>query len=120
MPSTHDYAEDKRNEKIQIYLNGKFYPRAKANVSVMDSGFLLGDGVWEGIRLYKKTLIHLKDHLNRLYQGAESIDLIIPLSKEALKIEILKTIQKNNMSTNVHIRLIVSRGIKKHLIKIPK
>ena len=72
------------------------------------------------IRLYKKTLIHLKDHLNRLYQGAESIDLKIPLSKEALKIEILKTIQKNSMSTNVHIRLIVSRGIKKTPYQNPK
>ena len=51
----------------------------------MDSGFLLGDGVWEGIRLYKKTLIHLEDHLNRLYQGAESIDMKIPLSKDAFK-----------------------------------
>ena len=101
-------------------MNGKFYHRSKAKVSVLDSGFLLGDGVWEGIRLYKKTLIHLKDHLNRLYQGAESIDLIIPLSKEALKIEILKTIQKNNMSTNVHIRLIVSRGIKKTPYQNPK
>ena len=113
MPSTHDYVNDKRNENIQIYLNGKFYPRSKANVSVLDSGFLLGDGVWEGIRLYKKTLIHLKDHLDRLYQGAESIDMKIPFSKDALKIEILKTIQKNSMTTNVHIRLIVSRGIKK-------
>ena len=113
MSSTHDYLNDKRNENIQIYLNGKFYPRSKANVSVLDSGFLLGDGVWEGIRLYKKTLIHLGDHLNRLYQGAESIDMKIPLSKDSLKIEILKTIQKNSMTTNVHIRLIVSRGIKK-------
>ena len=85
MPSTHDYVDDKRNKNIQIYLNGKFYPRAKANVSVMDSGFLLGDGVWEGIRLYKKTLIHLGDHLNRLYQGAESINMKIRLSKETLK-----------------------------------
>ena len=113
MPSTHDYANDPRNENIHIYLNGKFYPKAKASVSVMDSGFLLGDGVWEGIRLYKNTLIHLEDHLNRLYQGAESIDLKMPFSKDALKIEILKTIQKNSMDTDVHIRLIVSRGIKK-------
>ena len=120
MPSTHDYPNDKRNENIQIYLNGKFYHRSKAKVSVLDSGFLLGDGVWEGIRLYKKTLIHLKDHLNRLYQGAESIDMKIPLSKESLKIEILKTIQKNSMDTDVHIRLIVSRGIKKTPYQNPK
>ena len=120
MPSTHDYADDKRNKNIQIYLNGKFYPRSEANISVMDSGFLLGDGVWEGIRLYKNTLIHLEDHLNRLYQGAKSIQMKIPLSKEALKIEILKTIQKNSMGTDVHIRLIVSRGIKKTPYQNPK
>ena len=120
MPSTHDYLYDKRNENIQIYLNGKFYHRSKANVSVLDSGFLLGDGIWEGIRLYKKTFIHLEDHLNRLYQGAESISLKIPFSKDALKIEILKTIKKNSMTTNVHIRLIISRGIKKTPYQNPK
>ena len=120
MPSTHDYVNDKRNENIHVYINGKFYHRSKANVSVLDSGFLLGDGVWEGIRLYKKTLIHLKDHLDRLYHGAGSIDMKIPFSKDALKIEILKTIQKNSMTTNVHIRLIVSRGIKKTPYQNPK
>ena len=120
MPSTHDYANDKRNKNIQIYLNGKFYPRSEANISVMDSGFLLGDGVWEGIRLYKKTLIHLEDHLNRLYQGADSIDINMPFTKDELKIEILKTIQKNSMSTDVHIRLIVSRGLKTTPYQNPK
>ena len=120
MPSTHDYADDKRNKNIQIYLNGKFYPRSEANISVMDSGFLLGDGVWEGIRLYKKTLIHLEDHLNRLYQGADSIDINMPFTKDELKIEILKTIQKNSMSTDVHIRLIVSRGLKTTPYQNPK
>ena len=64
MPSTHDYLNDKRNENIQVYVNGEFYHRTTANISVMDSGFLLGDGVWEGIRLYKKTLIHIDDHFN--------------------------------------------------------
>ena len=120
MPSTHDYANDKRNEHIQIYLNGKFFPRSGASISVMDSGFLLGDGVWEGIRLYKRTLIHLEDHLNRLYKGADSIDIKIPFTKDALKIEILKTIQKNRMSTDVHIRLIVSRGLKTTPYQNPK
>ena len=107
MPSTHDYTNDKRNEHIQTYLNGKFFPRSGAKISVIDSGFLLGDGVWEGIRLYKRTLIHLEDHLNRLYRVADSIDIRIPFVKIALKIEILKTLQKNRMSTDVHIRLIV-------------
>lgn len=113
MSSTHDYIMDKRNNNIQVYINGKFYHRSKANVSVMDSGFLLGDGVWEGIRLHKNVLVHLNDHLIRLYNGAESIAMTIPISKEEMKSEIMKTIKINDMETDVHIRLIVSRGIKK-------
>ena len=113
MPSTHDYIDDIRNKDIQIYLNGKFHHRSEASVSVMDSGFLLGDGVWEGIRLYKRALVHIDDHLDRLYNGAKNISIDIPMSKESLKLEILKTIEKNKMNTNVHIRLIVSRGVKK-------
>ena len=113
MPSTHDYIMDKRNKEIQIYINGEFHHRSEANVSVMDSGFLLGDGVWEGIRLHKNVLIHLGDHLIRLYTGAKSIAMDIPLSKQEIKSAIMKTTQINNMETDVHIRLIVSRGIKK-------
>ncbi len=120
MPSTHDYIDDIRNKDIQIYLNGKFHHRSEASVSVMDSGFLLGDGVWEGIRLYKRALVHIDDHLDRLYNGAKNISIDIPMSKESLKLEILKTIEKNNMNTNVHIRLIVSRGIKKTPYQNPK
>ena len=113
MSSTHDYIMDKRNNNIQVYINGKFYHRSKANVSVMDSGFLLGDGVWEGIRLHKNILVHLNDHLIRLYNGAKSIAMTIPISKEKMKSEIMKTVKINDMETDVHIRLIVSRGIKK-------
>ena len=113
MSSTHDYIMDKRNNNIQVYINGKFYHRSKANVSVMDSGFLLGDGVWEGIRLHKNVFVHLNDHLTRLYNGAKSIAMTIPISKEKMKSEIMKTVKINEMETDVHIRLIVSRGIKK-------
>ena len=120
MPSTHDYIDDKRNNNIQVYINGKFYHRSKANISVMDSGFLLGDGVWEGIRLYNNALIHLEDHLSRLYHGAKSISMDIPLSKKKVRLAILETIKKNNMETDVHIRLIVSRGIKKTPYQNPK
>ena len=120
MPSTHDYIDDKRNNSIQVYINGKFYHRSKANISVMDSGFLLGDGVWEGIRLYNNVLIHLEDHLSRLYHGAKSISMDIPLSKKKVRLAILETIKKNNMETDVHIRLIVSRGIKKTPYQNPK
>ena len=120
MPSTHDYIDDKRNNNVQVYINGEFYHRSKANISVMDSGFLLGDGVWEGIRLYNNALIHLEDHLSRLYNGAKSISMDIPLSKKEVRLAILETIKKNNMKTDVHIRLIVSRGIKKTPYQNPK
>ena len=120
MPSTHDYIDDKRNNNVQVYINGKFYHRSKANISVMDSGFLLGDGVWEGIRLYNNALIHIEDHLSRLYHGAKSISMDIPLSKKKVRLAILETIKKNNMETDVHIRLIVSRGIKKTPYQNPK
>ena len=120
MPSTHDYIDDKRNNNVQVYINGKFYHRSKAYISVMDSGFLLGDGVWEGIRLYNNALIHLEDHLSRLYHGAKNISMDIPLSKKEVRLAILETIKKNNMETDVHIRLIVSRGIKKTPYQNPK
>jgi len=113
MASTHDYNNDPRNQDILIYINGEYFKRSDAKVSVMDSGFLLGDGVWEGIRLHKKCLVHLEEHLNRLYSGAEALDMDIGLSKMELKSALKMTIQKNKMDTDVHIRLIVSRGIKK-------
>ena len=77
MASTHDYDIDKRNNDIQIYINGEFFHRSEAKISVMDSGYLLGDGVWEGIRLHKRTLIHLDDHLDRLFSGAKSIAMVV-------------------------------------------
>ena len=71
MPTTHDYYEDSRNDDIKIYINGDFFHRKEAKVPVMDSGFLLGDGVWEGIRLHKGRFLHLSAHLNRLFEGAD-------------------------------------------------
>ena len=75
MASTHDYESDQRNEDIQIYINGEFYHRRDAKISVFDSGFLLGDGVWEGIRLHKGYLVHLGEHLTRLFTGAKAIGM---------------------------------------------
>ena len=112
MTSSHDYIKDKRNQKIKIFINGKFYLRKNAKISVFDSGFLLGDGCWSGIRLHNGKLLFLKEHLNRLYDDAKELSLIIPMSKKKLQNNIQKTIEKNNMTTNVHIRLIISRGLK--------
>ena len=120
MASTHDYESDSRNENIQIYIDGQFFPRADAKVSVMDSGYLLGDGVWEGIRLYNNHLIHLEKHLERLYEGAETIQMDIGISKSEMKSALEKTLKKNEMISDVHIRLIVSRGIKSTPYQHPK
>ena len=112
MPSSHEYKKDNRNRNIKIYINGKFYQRNNAKISVFDSGFLLGDGVWTGIRLHNKTLLFLKEHLIRLYDDAKAISLKIPINKKKLGDEIYKTIKKNKMKSDVHIRLVISRGVK--------
>ena len=90
------------------------------SISVMDSGYLLGDGVWEGIRLHKRTLIHLDDHLDRLFSGANSIAMDIGISQHEMAEALQKTININDMDSDVHIRLIVSRGIKKTPYQHPK
>ena len=82
MPSSHDYKKDKRNEKIKIYINGRYYLRNKAKISVFDSSVLLGDGVWSGIRLHNDKLLYLKEHLNRLFDDSAAISLKIPFSKK--------------------------------------
>ena len=120
MPTTHDYYDDPRNVDIKIYIDGDFFHRNEAKVSVLDSGFLLGDGVWEGIRLHNSKLLHLEKHLNRLFAGAKALDLDIHLSKDEIKNALMKTIELNNMNSDVHIRLIVSRGLKKTPYQHPK
>ena len=120
MASTHEYKIDSRNEDIMIYINGQFFHRSEAKVSVMDSGYLLGDGVWEGIRLYKGSLIHLDKHLNRLFSGAKAIAMDIDQTKQQIELAIRSTLEKNRMESDVHIRLIISRGIKSTPYQDPK
>ena len=120
MPTTHDYYEDPRNKDIQIYINGKFFHRSEATVSVLDSGFLLGDGVWEGIRLHEGKLLHFDAHMDRLFNGAELISLAINFNRNQLQQAIQKTLDKNQMESDVHIRLIISRGLKKTPYQHPK
>ena len=103
MGSTHDYEIDPRNENIMIYIDGQFFHRSDAKVSVMDSGYLLGDGVWEGIRLYNGTLMHIDKHLDRLYNGAKAIEMDIQLSKNQMQSAIRSTLEKNAMLSDVHI-----------------
>jgi len=110
--SSHSYISNQKNEDIFININGKLLHRSEAKISVFDSGFLLGDGVWEGIRLHQSSLVFIEDHLDRLYASAKGISLDIPYTKHDIIDEINKVLDKNNMDENIHIRLVVSRGDK--------
>lgn len=109
---THQYQQDPRNDTILININGELFPRSEAKISVFDSGFILGDGVWEGIRLHHGKLAFIEQHMRRLYDGAKALDLDIGLSKAQLVQRIMDTCSANNMQDGVHIRLMVTRGIK--------
>ena len=110
--SSHSYIPDQKNEDIFININGKLFHRSDAKISVFDSGFLLGDGVWEGIRLHKSKLVFIEEHIDRLFTSAKGISLDIPLSRENIIDELNKALKKNNMNDDIHIRLIISRGDK--------
>lgn len=110
--SAQSYAPDARNDSVEVYVNGSFFARDKAMVPVFDSGFVLGDGVWEGMRLVKGQLVAIDDHMARLYEGANAIQLDIGMQPDALVGEIWKTLHHNNMHDGVHIRLMISRGLK--------
>ena len=110
--SSHSFIHDPKNENIFININGDLYPRSEAKISVFDSGFLLGDGVWEGIRLHQSKLMFIDEHLDRLFESAAGISLNIPYSKKNIIDEINKVLSKNSMTDHVHIRLVISRGDK--------
>ena len=109
---THEYIQDPRNDNVLIYINGEMLPRPEAKVSVFDSGFLLGDGVWEGIRLHNGQLVFCEEHIDRLYIGAAAIGMDIGMSKNDLVAKIHETLAVNDMHSDIHLRLIVSRGLK--------
>jgi branched-chain amino acid aminotransferase len=111
---THDYAPDPRNEAILINVNGTLVPRAQASVSVFDSGFMLGDGVWEGLRVHRGQIAFLDAHLDRLYEGAKAIAMDIGLTRAEMIARLDDTIDGNGMrdQEGVHIRLMVTRGIR--------
>ncbi len=110
--TSHDAVHDPRNEHLQIWLNGRLVPKAEALVSVYDSGFMLGDGVWEGLRLYNGRFAFLGEHLDRLYAAARAIDLDIGLPREALADALEQTRLANGMENDAHARLMITRGVK--------
>ena len=111
--STHSAVVDPRNENVKIYINGDFHSRENAQISVFDSGFLVGDGIWEGLRLHNGKIAFLDKHLDRLFAGASAIHLDIGLNKEELINALLETVEINEMTDDVHIRVMITRGNKK-------
>ncbi len=110
--SSHSYISNSRNKNIFISVNGELFHRSEAKISVFDSGFLLGDGVWEGMRLHQSKLVFIEEHLDRLFSSAKGISLNIPFSKQYIVDEIYKVLDKNKMDDDIHIRLVISRGNK--------
>ena len=102
----------KLNENIIIYVDGELISKIDASVSVYDSGFMMGDGIWEGIRLVNQKWLFLDDHIDRLFEGAKAIDLDIGLTKAEIKQELFKTQKANKMTDKAHARLMVTRGVK--------
>ncbi len=109
---SHAYIPDPRNETVLFNVNGTLLPRDKAVVNVFDSGFMLGDGVWEGLRVHQGKIAFLKDHLDRLWEGAAALDLDIGLSQSQLQNRLYDTLAANKMDEDVHIRLMVTRGLR--------
>ena len=103
---------DERNSNIQIYINGSFYLRDDAKISVFDSGFLLGDGIWEGIRLVKNEWLFIDEHIDRLFEGCLAVDITLDLSRDEIKEAILETQKINNMTDSAHARVMITRGDK--------
>ena len=110
--TTHQAEDDARNEQIQIWLNGRLVPKAQAMVSVYDSGFMLGDGVWEGIRLYNGRWTFLDEHIDRLFEAAKAIALDIGMDRAGVIQAVMDTQAANSMKTDAHARLMVTRGVK--------
>jgi branched-chain amino acid aminotransferase len=118
--SVHDFHDDPRNRDILIYVNGAMKKRDEAVVSVFDSGFVLGDGVWEGLRVAEGHPAFLDQHLDRLYEGAKAIALDIGLDRDALTRAIYATLDANGMKDGVHVRLMVTRGVKRTPYQDPR
>jgi len=116
----HDFKKDDRNKEILIYLNGDLVPKEKAMVSVYDAGFMMGDGIWEGLRLYNGKFGFLDQHLKRIYEAAKFMDMDIGMSAKKLEEELYRLVEANGMVHGVHARLMITRGVKDTPYQSPK
>ncbi|WP_170328656.1 D-amino acid aminotransferase [Ruegeria arenilitoris] len=110
--STHDAQEDTRNQDIKIFLNGKIVPRSEALVSVYDSGFMLGDGMWEGLRLYNGTWAFFDEHMDRFFNSCKAVSIDVGMTKDEVLQALNDTAEANGMTTDAHCRFMVTRGPK--------
>lgn len=110
--TTHQVRDDVRNDSILIYVNGKIMPKSEATISVYDSGFMLGDGIWEGLRLYNGRWAFLEDHMDRLFEACKAINLDIGMDRNAVASALLETQKANDMTSDAHARLMLTRGVK--------
>lgn len=110
--TTHDAAEDARNQDIQIYVNGEIVHRNDAKISVYDAGFMLGDGMWEGMRLYNGKWAFFDEHMDRLFDSCKAISLDIGMTREEIADAMKRTAEANHVTTDVHCRLMITRGVK--------
>ena len=117
---THAFHQDERNRDIKVYVNREIVHRDQAKISVFDSGFLLGDGIWESFRLHNGKLAFLAQHMYRLRESAKALDMDLGMTDEEIVDAIYDTTRANDMETNVHIRLVFSRGIKSTPFQDPR
>ena len=120
MPGSQDFAADPRNANLKVWLNGALVPTNEAKVSVFDAGFVLGDGVWEGLRQHKGALLFLDAHIDRLYRGAADIALDLGLTREQMIAALHATLAANDMQHGAHLRLMATRGVKKAVNQDPR
>ena len=118
--STLESESDGRNQSLKVYLNGTIVPREQALVSVYDAGFMLGDGIWEGIRLYNGKWVFVQNHMDRLYESARVVDMDIPLTREQMIEALDQTAAANQMTQDVHARLMITRGLKSKPFQDPR
>lgn len=110
---THNAIEDERNKDVLISINGELFHRSEAKISVFDSGYLVGDGVWEAFRVHNGQMVFIDEHLNRLWQSAKVIGINLTFSKAELVGQIQRTLDANHMKDYIHVRVMLTRGIKK-------
>ena len=118
--TTHESIPDKRNDTVEVYVDGEWFARPDAKISVFDSAFLVGDGIWEGIRYHKGSFVHLDLHLDRLFETARGVRLDIGKTRGEITSLLQEIVDRNNMETDAHIRLMITRGTKRTPLQDPR